>query len=82
MKFEKLIIRNIASVAEAEIDFTAPPLAYARLFLINGPTGAGKPSSTPSVWRSSPPHPGSRGTASAKVRRMWCLTPNWPSPRL
>lgn len=42
MKFEKLIIRNIASVAEAEIDFTAPPLADARLFLINGPTGAGK----------------------------------------
>lgn len=42
MKFEKLTIRNIASMAEAEIDFTSSPLAEARLFLINGPTGSGK----------------------------------------
>ncbi|MBD5306446.1 MAG: AAA family ATPase [Bacteroides sp.] len=42
MRFRKLSIRNIASLEEAEIDFTRTPLKEARLFLICGPTGAGK----------------------------------------
>ena len=42
MKFLKLTIHNIASIADAEIDFTAPPLDSAGLFLISGRTGAGK----------------------------------------
>jgi len=42
MKFKKLIIRNIASIRDAVIDFDADPLASSRIFLINGPTGSGK----------------------------------------
>lgn len=42
MKIEKLRIRNIASIEDAEIDFTTAPLADAPLFLICGETGAGK----------------------------------------
>ncbi|MCQ2960180.1 MAG: AAA family ATPase [Bacteroidales bacterium] len=42
MKLEKLIIRNIASIADAEIDFTKSPLLDSQLFLICGDTGTGK----------------------------------------
>lgn len=44
MRFLKLIIKNIASIEYAVVDFGMPPLSDARLFLINGPTGAGKSS--------------------------------------
>ena len=42
MKIKKLEISNIASIAKASIDFTAPPLSDAPVFLICGPTGSGK----------------------------------------
>lgn len=42
MKLKKLIIHNIASIEDAEVDFSAAPLADADLFLISGETGAGK----------------------------------------
>lgn len=42
MKLKKLVIHNIASIEDAEIDFLAPPLADADVFLITGDTGAGK----------------------------------------
>ena len=42
MKLKKITVHNIASIADAEIDFLASPLAGAPLFLITGPTGAGK----------------------------------------
>ncbi|MDE6340064.1 MAG: AAA family ATPase, partial [Muribaculaceae bacterium] len=42
MKILKLTIHNIASIADATIDFTASPLKDAGLFLISGKTGAGK----------------------------------------
>lgn len=42
MKLEKLIIHNIASITDAEIDFTGKPLSDASLFLIDGETGSGK----------------------------------------
>ena len=42
MKFGRLIIHNIASIKDADIDFAAAPLAHEPLFLISGPTGAGK----------------------------------------
>ena len=42
MKINKIIIHNIASIADAKIDFTQEPLKSASLFLINGETGAGK----------------------------------------
>lgn len=42
MKILKLTIHNIASIADAVIDFTTPPLNDAGLFLISGKTGAGK----------------------------------------
>lgn len=42
MKIEKLIIHNIASLADATIDFTTEPLLDTPLFLIDGETGAGK----------------------------------------
>lgn len=42
MKLRKLLIHNIASIADAEIDFDKGPLARAGIFLICGPTGAGK----------------------------------------
>lgn len=42
MKIRKLSILNIASIAEATIDFEAPPLADEPLFLICGETGSGK----------------------------------------
>lgn len=42
MKLEKLIVHNIASLEDAELDFQNNPLSSARLFLICGDTGAGK----------------------------------------
>lgn len=42
MKFQKLIIHNIASIEKAAIDFEADPLKSSDLFLITGETGAGK----------------------------------------
>lgn len=44
MKFKKLNIHNIASIEHAEIDFQYGPLAENPIFLITGPTGAGKSS--------------------------------------
>lgn len=42
MKIQKLIIHNIASIADAEIDFANSPLSDSSLFLICGETGSGK----------------------------------------
>lgn len=42
MKLHRLKIKNIASLENAEIDFDADPIAGADVFLISGPTGAGK----------------------------------------
>ena len=42
MKFQKLIIHNIASIEDATIDFENGPLSEDSRFLICGPTGAGK----------------------------------------
>lgn len=42
MKIQKLVIRNIASIADAIIDFTQKPLIDSDLFLICGDTGSGK----------------------------------------
>ena len=42
MKIKKLIIKNIASIADAIIDFSCKPLIDSDLFLICGDTGSGK----------------------------------------
>ncbi len=42
MKLKKLTIHNIASIADAVIDFSDAPLASSDVFLICGETGAGK----------------------------------------
>lgn len=42
MKLLNISIHNIASIADAEIDFTSPPLEDADIFLISGVTGTGK----------------------------------------
>ena len=42
MEYERLVIRNIASIEHAEIDFSSGLLAEEPLFLICGETGAGK----------------------------------------
>lgn len=42
MRLLRLSIRNLASIADADIDFTQGPLATRPLFLICGPTGSGK----------------------------------------
>lgn len=42
MKFKKLIIKNIASIEEAEIDFENSALSTSGIFLITGKTGSGK----------------------------------------
>lgn len=42
MEIAKIYIQNIASIGEATVDLTAPPLAGESLFLICGQTGAGK----------------------------------------
>lgn len=42
MKLKKLIIKNIASIEDAVLNFDAAPLGDARIFLIGGDTGSGK----------------------------------------
>lgn len=42
MKLHHLEITNIASIEHAKIDFDSDPIAGADVFLISGPTGAGK----------------------------------------
>ncbi len=42
MKLEKLVVKNLASIEDATIDFAEDPLAGENLFLICGETGAGK----------------------------------------
>ena len=42
MKITAVRIHNLASIADAEIDFLASPLKDAGLFAITGDTGAGK----------------------------------------
>ncbi len=42
MRILKLSIKNLASIEDAEIDFTASPLVDSPLFLICGATGSGK----------------------------------------
>ena len=42
MIFKKLHIRNIATIVDSEIRFDEDPLETSPLFLIYGPTGAGK----------------------------------------
>lgn len=42
LKLKTLTIHNIASITDAEIDFSKAPLADADVFLIAGDTGAGK----------------------------------------
>ena len=42
MKIKRLIIHNLASIEDAEIDFSARPLMGSDVFLICGSTGAGK----------------------------------------
>ena len=44
MKLKQLSIKNITSIEEAVINFDASPLSNAPIFLITGPTGAGKTS--------------------------------------
>lgn len=42
MKIQKLVIHNIASFEDAEVDFSKAPLADSDVFLITGETGSGK----------------------------------------
>lgn len=42
MKLKKLVIHNIASIIDAEVNFDQPPLSSDPLFLITGDTGTGK----------------------------------------
>ena len=42
MRIKKLTIHNLASIADACIDFTEKPLSDSDIFLICGDTGAGK----------------------------------------
>ena len=42
MKFKKLTIHNLATIADAEIDFDGDILRDEPLFLITGETGSGK----------------------------------------
>ncbi len=52
MKILKVIIKNLASITDAEIDFTAEPLKSSPLFIICGETGAGKTTITDAVCLS------------------------------
>ena len=42
MKLKKLILKNLASIEDASVDFSEGPLAAENLFLICGETGTGK----------------------------------------
>ena len=42
LKLEKLSIKNLNSIGQADINFDESPLKDKPLFLISGPTGAGK----------------------------------------
>ena len=42
MKIKNLTVHNIASIADAYIDFESPALSSADIFLITGNTGSGK----------------------------------------
>ena len=42
MKIQRLTIHNMASIEDAEIDFSAKPLVDSDVFLITGKTGSGK----------------------------------------
>lgn len=42
MQIKRIVIHNIASIADATVDFSSSPLSEAPIFLISGETGAGK----------------------------------------
>ena len=52
MKIQKIIIKNLASITDAQIDFTVEPLKSSPLFIICGETGAGKTTITDAVCLS------------------------------
>ena len=60
MIIKKVTIHNIASIADATIDFEAQPLNDAKVFLITGETGAGKTTLLDAIclalFNKTPPH--------------------------